>query len=519
MPSPIGEDTIKVVWENNPDTPLTSSTLSKDVDFVASYRDFEFALDVHGEGSILVKDPNPPVGAPDQLIMKREVCIGVINRETRIPLNKQYKIFDNGLQDLYIQVDDMDDNASNPLPNKTIWGNNKEWFVFICDAENEMSGQLLVSQSSISPITTQVLGYPAAFYTSNNTRLIGGFKTNGTGNIIEDSVWDISGKSQKVKAKKYYVIDEYNADLEDVYNRSVYRPLRLSDLDSSTSGSNIFSGDVEIYGNLNIDGDLDTDIINSLVVYANGSAPTTSPNTMSIRAVSEIVATGGATSGGQFRAINGNYGVIFRNDGSNFYLLSTNTGDQYGSWNTFRPFAFSLSTGVTTINSLKISGTAQVTGGFDVSSTAPVHSDRLNYDGYFYATRVYNAVYNDLAEYFLSKDNSQPGKVYTLYEDGVVQLSKQRADNSVLGVCSDSAAYVMKDEYREKGGVLIALAGTVKVYVKSMIPCGAELVSDKDGFATRANFFERIFKRAAILGKALECSKDKQEKRISMLVK
>ena len=43
-----------------------------------------------------------------------------------------------------------------------------------------------------------------------------------------------------------------------------------------------------------------------------------------------------------FRLANGNTGVMLRNDGEAFYLLTTQAGQaQNGQWNTSRPFAFS----------------------------------------------------------------------------------------------------------------------------------------------------------------------------------
>ncbi|MEI8421338.1 tail fiber domain-containing protein [Escherichia coli] len=41
----------------------------------------------------------------------------------------------------------------------------------------------------------------------------------------------------------------------------------------------------------------------------------------------------------------GNYGVIFRNDGTNFHLLTTNLKDSFGNWNNRRPFSYDFSTG------------------------------------------------------------------------------------------------------------------------------------------------------------------------------
>jgi len=53
------------------------------------------------------------------------------------------------------------------------------------------------------------------------------------------------------------------------------------------------------------------------------------------------------------RAYNGlrirgsSYSTIIRNDGSDFYLLATLSGDPDGTWSTLRPFSFNLSTGNT----------------------------------------------------------------------------------------------------------------------------------------------------------------------------
>lgn len=52
----------------------------------------------------------------------------------------------------------------------------------------------------------------------------------------------------------------------------------------------------------------------------------------------------GLDYGGQFNAVYGNYGVMFRNDGSNFYILVSNPGDQT-SWQNFFPFIINLASG------------------------------------------------------------------------------------------------------------------------------------------------------------------------------
>jgi hypothetical protein len=63
--------------------------------------------------------------------------------------------------------------------------------------------------------------------------------------------------------------------------------------------------------------------------------------TGTIRASGEII----STNSNQFRMVQGNYGSFFRNDGADTYLLLTASADQYGSWNTLRPFRMNNATG------------------------------------------------------------------------------------------------------------------------------------------------------------------------------
>lgn len=57
-----------------------------------------------------------------------------------------------------------------------------------------------------------------------------------------------------------------------------------------------------------------------------------------------------ATQPDAYRMVYGNYGVFWRNDGSNTYLLITNSGDQYGSWNGLRPFYVNNASGDVTMS-------------------------------------------------------------------------------------------------------------------------------------------------------------------------
>jgi hypothetical protein len=83
---------------------------------------------------------------------------------------------------------------------------------------------------------------------------------------------------------------------------------------------------------------------------------------------------------GHIRMIQGNYATIFRNDGSDFYLLLTDSGKQYGSYNTLRPFIVDITGGNVQINTRLGVGVADPSTKFEVNGTAKattLQSDRL----------------------------------------------------------------------------------------------------------------------------------------------
>ena len=135
MPIPIQDYTIKIISENNPDTPMTASALSKDFDHLETYQDFEFPVTPpHKEGTLLLQDDVDLL----RLVMKRGSMFQIINEAEDppgtpiIPANSQYRVFDIGLEDLYLTTNDMDDDVSNPVAN---WGSSNEWFIYICDKD------------------------------------------------------------------------------------------------------------------------------------------------------------------------------------------------------------------------------------------------------------------------------------------------------------------------------------------------------------------------------------------------
>lgn len=97
---------------------------------------------------------------------------------------------------------------------------------------------------------------------------------------------------------------------------------------------------------------------------------------------------------------------------------------------------------------------------FDTSSTAPTRSDRLNLNGYFYATRVYNAVFNDYAEY-RTTINATPGHVVIDQDDGSLVCTIARLQPGAQ-VISDTYGTCMGQTFQ--ANTPIAVAGRVLVY-------------------------------------------------------
>jgi hypothetical protein len=174
----------------------------------------------------------------------------------------------------------------------------------------------------------------------------------------------------------------------------------------------------------------------------------------------------------------------------------------------------------TDVNAVPYAGTTSTIGQFDSGSTAPVDiTARMNFNGIFYATKVYNAVYNDYAEYFLKDEELDPGDVVTLNPNSRGYLkSRKKYDSLVVGVVSDTFGHLLGGEGKntdEEKYVPVGLAGKVNVKVTGTVVKGNLLVSsDIPGVAIAS--YEYI--PGTVIGKALESHNGTQVDRISMLI-
>jgi hypothetical protein len=207
--------------------------------------------------------------------------------------------------------------------------------------------------------------------------------------------------------------------------------------------------------------------------------------------------------------------VVAQNTNSATTLQNTRTFDVSGLGFTCSAQNFNGSANVTL--PLAYVSSQGAAGTWDTSGTAPDQTTRLNYNGYLYATKIYNAVYADLAE-FMDKDpsdDSSPGDVLVQTERGLVKSFK-RAHKAVVGVYSDSFGYAL-GAHKKENKYPIGLSGIVFVKVQDPMEIGDLLVSGENGFAVKATDKESKTP-GIVLGKVLENKNNTFPSRIKILI-
>lgn len=153
------------------------------------------------------------------------------------------------------------------------------------------------------------------------------------------------------------------------------------------------------------------------------------------------------------------------------------------------------------------------------SNFSDSQSKKLYYNGYIYANRVYNAVYNDYAEYFKKGDSDvEPGDVIMYGSDNKYIKSQGEYNNLVVGVFSDTYGHLLGGEGNdsdEKNYIPIGLSGRVNVKVVGDVKAGDLLVSSEiPGVAKASN----KYLPGTVIGKALENHSGNDINRINMLI-
>lgn len=267
-----------------------------------------------------------------------------------------------------------------------------------------------------------------------------------------------------------------------------------------------------------------TTIESGEVLVGNGTLPITTVSRDGIDTRSTFPPTshthGNITNAG---AIGTTAGLMIQTTTSGVLTaLAAGTTSQYlrgdGTWQTVT-MPSGLTAGSTNSGYLNYSGTTRTAGQLYGGTTAAASTTRLNYDGYFYATRVYNAVFNDYAEYFEKGENVEAGDVI-MKAPGSNKYIKSAAayEKKVVGVFSDSYGHLLGgtgEEDDEKNFIPIGLAGRVAVKVVGQIAEGDLLTtSNIAGVAMRSEQYTP----GTIIGKALESYDSKEIGKIQMLI-
>jgi hypothetical protein len=137
---------------------------------------------------------------------------------------------------------------------------------------------------------------------------------------------------------------------------------------------------------------------------------------------------------------------------------------------------------------------------FHQDTTDPSGTTRLNMDGHFYATKVYNAVWNDIADYITVEDECEIeyGKAY-IYNGKEHKKTQKYAQKGVLGIASDTVGMGVGRKDNSMNQLPIAIGGFVLAYCDKEYDSGTPLVGGKHGILKKANILVKIFRPEAII--------------------
>ena len=129
----------------------------------------------------------------------------------------------------------------------------------------------------------------------------------------------------------------------------------------------------------------------------------------------------------------------------------------------------------------------------ELGKTEPTHGTALACTGGISAAKVYNAVWNDLADSIEVPSDTELEYGYCYkYKDEKVYKTDEYADPNVFGIHSDTAGMILGIKPSHIKCINLAVAGVVLAYVDKEYECGTALVATKEGKLTKANRATRI---------------------------
>lgn len=105
--------------------------------------------------------------------------------------------------------------------------------------------------------------------------------------------------------------------------------------------------------------------------------------------------------------------------------------------------------------------------------------------------KVWNAVWNDVADFQLLNDKLEYGRCYYDTKDGA-RICNQRCQMSVIGIASDTFGFGVGSGANPNREVPIAVAGWVLAFVDKEYDCGTPLTNDEWGNLTAMTRSEKM---------------------------
>lgn len=136
-------------------------------------------------------------------------------------------------------------------------------------------------------------------------------------------------------------------------------------------------------------------------------------------------------SANSFRAVYGDYGFFIRNDGAYTYLMLTNAGDQWGSWNSLRPMMINNATGYVSFgNGMEgyLNGTAKRAEALSTARTININGEVSG-----------SASFDGSGDITIS---TQPSTIYTY--DKTLQPNTEWQSTEIFGSHLPTGTYVVQ---------------------------------------------------------------------------
>ena len=252
---------------------------------------------------------------------------------------------------------------------------------------------------------------------------------------------------------------------------------------------NEFSIDGTLAGN----SDLALPTEKAVKTYVDTTVTALALGTMSMQNANAVAIIGGAVTGiTDITVADGGTGASSAADArTNLGLTGNNNTTHYHDSRYFTESELTNGATDLILGRLKIDDGTKADGYFYDSTLDPTNTTRLNYDGYFYATRVYNAVYNDIADFQTLDDELVYGKCYYDTNYGAKMCDK-RCQKGIMGIASDTFGQSCGVDSTKKQ-VSISIAGWALAYVDKEYEIGTPLTNDDNGNLTEISGEEKLY--------------------------